>query len=1107
VIDVEQKQAKATEDPRIAAALQEYLAELESGQKPDRCAYLSRHPDIADTLADALDGLEFVHGAILPRARPEPAPVPTILGDFRILREIGRGGMGVVYEAEQLSLGRRVALKVLPFAAALDNKHLLRFKNEAQAAAHLHHSNIVPVFAVGCDRGVHYYAMQYIDGLTLADIIRSLRQDDPSVAPSETESFHASRPITEFTTTQPKLAATTNISFHAHDYKGFVRLIVQAADALEYAHSMGVIHRDIKPANLIIESRGHVWVTDFGLAIVQGANDLTVSGDVLGTLRYMSPEQAAGRRGVVDHHADIYSLGVTMYELLTLHDPYPCRDREELLHRILHEDPRAPRKLCRDLPVELETILLKALAKNPTERYATAQELADDLRRFLDDRPVLARRPTMTQIASKWARRHRGLVRTAVLLACAGCVTLGIVAALLNQARIRTEESLNKARLARQETAEAFDSLYEDATKAVHSDPVKKRELLEKALSFYERTSGDAEDDPRMKLRQARVCVRIGDLRLQLGDLTRVPEAYARARSILEPFTANPQSSMEFTRVLAECSNSEGIYYFQMGRTDDAIRRFRSAIELQEALLKNDATDERARFSLSKHTSNLGAVLMEDRKFDAARQMLEKSLQHLETIVAAKKEPSPTDRRQLALIHHNLGVVQHRIEQFELAKRHWSEALSISQQLVKDFPLDAQYLDSLTSSTLSLGVLCYDSDQFAEAEAYFREAQTGFEKLIVQYPNMPSFRSDHAKCRHGLARSLKEQGKLVEARGVLEAGEALLERLAGEFSDVAAYRIDLLKARIDHANLLAEAGELAEAIQIGERAWNETVESEKKLPLTADARSHWLKLRNNIADYQWKIGRLEDAIVGFRSAILIGERLVGDFPDVPDHRATLAGVRANAARLLQQLDRHDDAFAIVQDQLADYEQLIKLEPSKSRWIVQKAWALVRQAYVCPQRNDEAAVRKIWEQAAACVENLADDFPEQPSALTAAAWFYGNCLNKAICDSSKAVRLATVANRMAPESAETARTLGLALLRSGDGPGAVDALLRARTLYRHRDRLTDLLLALAYERAGKPNTARREYEEAIKQLEKTREHGEDLDRIRGEADRRFGKRGV
>ena len=316
------------------------------------------------------------------------------LGDFQLVCEIGRGGMGVVYEAEQISLGRRVALKVLPFAAALDARQLQRFKNEAQAAACLHHTNIVPVFGVGCERGVHYYAMQYIEGQTLAAIIKNLRNGKDAAC-------RASAPNSAIDmAAAPAQATEAPAALPAH-VRAAALLGMQAAFALEHAHQLGVVHRDIKPANLLVEAGSAIapqgngaeaggtrlWVTDFGLAHCrQGQVGLTVTGDLVGTLRYMSPEQALARPIGVDHRTDLYSLGATLYEFLTLEPAFDGHDRHELLRQIAIEEPRPLRKVNKAVPADLETIVLKAMAKNPGERYATAQEMASDLRAVLERR-------------------------------------------------------------------------------------------------------------------------------------------------------------------------------------------------------------------------------------------------------------------------------------------------------------------------------------------------------------------------------------------------------------------------------------------------------------------------------------------------------------------------------------------------------------------------------------------------------------------------------------------------------------------------------------------------------------------------------------------------
>ena len=454
----------------VGRVADEFLKRQERGERPDVEQFTARYPQAAPILRKVLSALAFLEqslGDVSGSAIGSGEAIAGTLGDFRIMREIGRGGMGIVYEAEQISLGRRVALKVLPFAAALDAKHLQRFKNEAQAAAHLQHTNIVPVHYVGCERGVHFYAMQYIEGQTLAAVIHDLRQqcglqpvnnvvsagaanslagelisgrwapgkqssaDSQRTGPYSPSPAGNSVPSTESRAlsadTSPKAALSTEQGAKS---PGFFRTVaslgIQAAEGLEHAHQLGIIHRDIKPANLLIEWRAgganppNLWVTDFGLAHCQSQPGLTMTGDLVGTLRYMSPEQALAKRVAVDARTDIYSLGVTLYELLTLEPAYNGKNREEVLRQIAFEEPLAPRRVNSSIPPELQTIVLKAIAKNPEERYTTALELADDLGRYLEDKPIKARRPTLRQLAVKWGRRHKTVVRaTAVVLVLA----------------------------------------------------------------------------------------------------------------------------------------------------------------------------------------------------------------------------------------------------------------------------------------------------------------------------------------------------------------------------------------------------------------------------------------------------------------------------------------------------------------------------------------------------------------------------------------------------------------------------------------------------------------------------------------------------------------
>ncbi len=314
----------------------------------------------------------------------------------------------------------------------------------------------MPIFAVGCDRGVHYYAMQLIEGRTLAAVVDgpgkpeglgsdpdsygSALRDDP------TTTSHVPKPDLPFlkdvappSGSNGSVAGSSTPRSGWARFRAIARLGVQAAEALEHAHGLGIVHRDVKPANLMIDAEGEVWITDFGLARYREEGGLTRSGDLLGTLRYMSPEQARAGGAIVDQRTDIYSLGATLYELATLRPAFGGRDRQELLRRVTHDDPPAPRRIDPTIPRDLETIIMKAMAKEPASRYSSAQELADDLRRFQEHKPIRARRPTPTEHLAKWARRHRApVVTTAIALLLASAVA----AALLWREQRKTAQAL-----------------------------------------------------------------------------------------------------------------------------------------------------------------------------------------------------------------------------------------------------------------------------------------------------------------------------------------------------------------------------------------------------------------------------------------------------------------------------------------------------------------------------------------------------------------------------------------------------------------------------------------------------------------------------------------
>ena len=411
---------------------QEFVERRRRGEKPSIEEYMAAHPRLAAEIQDLFRTLLIVEdlGASATSAAAAASPAessPGIqeIGEYRILREIGRGGMGVVYEAEQASLGRRVALKVLPLHSLLDQKRLERFQQEARAAARLSHPNIVPVYGVGEHLGIHYYAMQYIPGQGLNRVLEEVRRLREAGG-SESDSGDAS----SSSSLAAGLDSRGGRGSRERYYRNMARLARDAALALDYAHGEGILHRDVKPSNLLLDTGGRVWLTDFGLAKAEGSADLTHSGDFVGTILYMAPERF---KGWSDPRSDVYGLGITLYELITLRPAFQQRDRAQLLRKVAAEEPPAPRRIDRAIPRDLETIVLKAIAKEPGQRYDGARAIAEDLERFLEGLPVEARRSHPLGRLGRWCGRNP----LPASLAAAVLFLLIIIAAISSAAAVR----------------------------------------------------------------------------------------------------------------------------------------------------------------------------------------------------------------------------------------------------------------------------------------------------------------------------------------------------------------------------------------------------------------------------------------------------------------------------------------------------------------------------------------------------------------------------------------------------------------------------------------------------------------------------------------------
>ncbi len=505
-----------SEPDLVGQVAEAFMDRYRRGERPSLTEYTEKYPELAPQIRDlfpALVVMEELGSVEGPRpgssaVAVDKGKVPELLGDYRILREVGRGGMGIVYEAVQLSLGRHVALKVLSFHELLPRAHLERFHREARAAARLHHTNIVPVHGVGEHEGVHYYAMQFIQGKPLDDVLKEVKRlrckKHPSLGEGTDPKSERSQSLAQALasghfesgegqaaddcrskrgacsdTDLPLTASSTELTSQSEPqyFSSVAQMGVQIARGLDYAHKQGILHRDIKPSNLLLDAKGTVWITDFGLAKAEGADELTQTGDIVGTLRYMAPERF---HGWSDPRSDVYCLGITLYELLTLRPAFVDSPRPRLIERIMHDDPLRPRRLDRSIPRDLETIVLKAIDKEPGRRYQTAADLADDLEGFLAGRPVRARRTSILERSAKWVKRQPTM---AALLAVSACAVIALIVgvivhnASLGEALQDAQTNLKKAKLAEDHAHEAEEEKTQQAKRAI-SEAERNRRLL-----------------------------------------------------------------------------------------------------------------------------------------------------------------------------------------------------------------------------------------------------------------------------------------------------------------------------------------------------------------------------------------------------------------------------------------------------------------------------------------------------------------------------------------------------------------------------------------------------------------------------------------------------
>lgn len=926
----------------LGAVAEEFAGRLRRHEQPAISEYVARYPDLAAEILELFPALLAVEQAANPASRVGPAPEDQRLdainrvGDFRIIREIGRGGMGVVFEAEQESLRRRVALKILAQQMVGDPRHQKRFEREARAAAKLHHTNIVPVFGVGHEGDAHYYAMQFILGQGLDKVLvelRSLRNrsastnaetpgdaiETPTVAvgaerqaqqvahslvtglfeyaaapagfpgdgtdespghelktrvatasaaadseiwlggqvslcetrlgrPSETDLLSGS----QSSEMPPQGTETSSRAGRLAYWRSVARIGEQIADALAHAHDQGVLHRDIKPSNLLLDTRGTAWITDFGLAKIHDKEDLTHTGDIVGTLRYMAPEMFVGE---ADVRSDIYSLGLTLFEMLALQPAYFDSNRQRLIQKVLNDSPARLRTIDPRIPRDLETIVHKAIERDPKLRYQSAAELRDDLQRFQADEPIRARRVTLTTRFRHWCRRNR------LIAALTGTVAALLVSAVigLSVATARFFELANDKELALQDAIAARNEAKNKADEAVRAKT--DAELARDEADDQRQLLAENVDLALQALEE--VYLQFAEQRITVAEtLDETDRRFLeKALSFYEHFTRQKGSDAKTREILARAAHRVGTIQRRLGQYDKAEVSVRRAIELWQSLVLENQSALGTREMLAFARADLGRGIRDSGDAGRSLEPLRQALTECERLSAA----GPANlvyRQHVGWMHTDLGIAQQR------------------------------------------------SGQLDQAEASFRQAAQIFERLLGEGQDNPHWRYAQAYALNNLGNLQRDRQQAVQAEetftDVLQTYNDLASSAATANDDVTS---NLSYSENSYAWMLRNSGRAAEA----EAAHRKSIEQFRALFEKArndPGRRHWLATAlMQVSDMCRRPGRWHEALVDLQEAGRLLETLTDVWPENAGYRELRAQAEARRGDAMYGLERFEESDA------------------------------------------------------------------------------------------------------------------------------------------------------------------------------------------------------
>jgi len=771
-------------DP-LVPLVEQCLAALEDEGDAALERVYAQHPAEAATLRDRIRQLRELGLVRLPDT-PASDAFPERLGEFRLLNRIGIGGMGVVYRARQESLGRDVALKVVRPEQLYFPQAKERFRREIETIGRLQHPSIVPVYCVGEEAGAPYFAMELLHGASLAQLVKALDGRDPAGL-TGADLARTVATIAQDAEVPPE-AAEANYLFTGTWSDACVRIVRQVADALIHAHGRGVLHRDVKPSNVVVTPRGRVVLLDFGLASSRAAGDLTRTGSLLGSLPYLPPERARGDGQTFDARGDVYSLGVTLYELLTLRLPFPQRETSALLAAIDAGLPRPPRTFNRTIGRDVETVCLVAMDAAPGARYASAADFARDLDNVLARRPIEARRVGALVHVVRWMQRKPA---AAVALVLSLLVLVGGPIAYawvqyqarlqLQEANTRTGEQRVRAERYFRHALGTIDRLIEPLRRETTEDIAEvahlKSEILEQALSSYAVFTPEETTDPEFRRDLAVAARQLGDIRGALDDRPAACKQFEEAIDLLEPLVrADPQDAdrvVELALARLRLAHSRA----DVARYDDAIALFRATLTDLERLSAPEAAPLSRALLWCDAQGSVGQYLFALGSKREGEELCRRTIAILREFEARDGAPGPVRVRlgeECMRLGDCLLLDPRRYEDAAVLLR---EAVDLFDEEVRLDPHGRLGQRHVAQARWSLAHALLFTGKEADALACARRAAQDLEPIVQRFPESMVFRRSLVAAIEEAASAELALDRLDEARADAERALALSREL------------------------------------------------------------------------------------------------------------------------------------------------------------------------------------------------------------------------------------------------------------------------------------------------------------------------------------------